>query len=99
VRLCVVPRCGRRVDRGQSRCREHLKLRQRNGWADQAIRRQVKDRDGHRCVRCGSTRGLEVHHLGAGAAGGQEAASDRVTLCGDCHAAETARQRARPPVF
>lgn len=54
------------------------------------LRRQAKARDGYRCVRCGSTEKLEVHHSSRVADVGE--AGNRlellVTLCRRCHRAE-----------
>jgi 5-methylcytosine-specific restriction endonuclease McrA len=42
-------------------------------------------RDGHRCTRCGSPEGLEVHHVIAAADGGATTMENLIVLCGDCH--------------
>jgi 5-methylcytosine-specific restriction endonuclease McrA len=57
----------------------------RSAW--QRLRRAARLRDGNRCVRCGSTRRLSVHH----AVEGSNALDDLLTLCGRCHAREHAR--------
>ena len=43
-------------------------------------------RDGHQCVRCGQTAGLEVHHVRSRAAGGGDELANLVTLCHHHHA-------------
>ena len=50
------------------------------------------ERDGHRCVRCDSTKDLRVHHRVRVADGGPNALWNLVTLCDPCHLAERARQ-------
>jgi 5-methylcytosine-specific restriction endonuclease McrA len=51
------------------------------------LRRRIKKRDGNRCVRCGSTENLRVHHLRQVADGGGHEEANLVTLCADCHGA------------
>jgi hypothetical protein len=50
-------------------------------------RRQVLERDGHRCrtAGCGSTRFLEVHHLVPPSLSGGNEIGNLVTLCRSCH--------------
>lgn len=43
----------------------------------------VKDRDGHKCVICGSTENLNAHHIGYDGDCLDE--NDIVTLCNRCH--------------
>ena len=43
----------------------------------------VKDRDGHKCVICGSTENLNAHHIGYD--GDRMDENDIVTLCNRCH--------------
>lgn len=50
-----------------------------------ATRRRVLERDGHRCVLCGSDGNLRVHHLRRVADGGSNDDKNLVTLCDDCH--------------
>lgn len=46
----------------------------------------ARQRDGDRCRQCGSTQGLEVHHIVPIAQGGDRfALSNLITLCGSCH--------------
>jgi len=54
-----------------------------------AVRRQVLDRDGHRCTTpgCSASRFLEVHHVIARRAGGSNRPQNLVTLCHRCHRA------------
>ncbi len=53
------------------------------------------ERDGHRCVRCDSTKDLRVHHRVRVADGGPNALWNLVTLCDPCHLAEHRAERAR----
>lgn len=47
---------------------------------------QIRERDGDRCAKCGSTNGpLDVHHRLLRSAGTDERACNRVTLCRRCH--------------
>jgi 5-methylcytosine-specific restriction enzyme A len=51
-----------------------------------AARTAARRRDGDRCRQCGSTQGLEVHHIVPIAEGGNRfALSNLATLCGSCH--------------
>ena len=52
-----------------------------------AVRRQVLDRDGHRCTTpgCGNTHFLDVHHVVPRAAGGSNRPENLITLCARCH--------------
>ena len=57
------------------------------------VRRQVLDRDGWRCTRCGLAGLLEVHHLVALEDGGAELDPDNcTTLCRGCHVDHHRRQ-------
>ena len=47
------------------------------------IAQMVKDRDGHKCVICGSTENLNAHHIGYD--GDRMDENDIVTLCNRCH--------------
>jgi HNH endonuclease len=59
-------------------------------YAWQRLRRAARLRDGNRCVACGSTERLSVHH----AVAGSSALADLVTLCSRCHAREHAERKA-----
>lgn len=61
-------------------------------------RRAAKERDGHKCVTCGSDDRLEVNHieprLGKGYGVGCHNHSDNLeTLCKPCHSRVTRKQR------
>ena len=47
------------------------------------IAQMVKERDGHKCVICGSTENLNAHHIGYD--GDRMNENDIVTLCNRCH--------------
>lgn len=46
-----------------------------------ALRQRVLDRDGRRCTFCGTTKGLEVHHIVPVAKGGTNDPSNLITVC------------------
>ena len=47
------------------------------------VAEMVKERDGHKCVICGSTENLNAHHIGYD--GDRMDENDIVTLCNRCH--------------
>ena len=50
------------------------------------VSRRVKARDGHRCTRCGKTKGLQAHHNTYEHRGHElEHLGDLTTLCHRCH--------------
>jgi 5-methylcytosine-specific restriction endonuclease McrA len=49
------------------------------------LRRAVLERDGWRCQQCGSLRNLDVHHMRRRSALGDDAETNLITLCRDCH--------------
>ena len=51
------------------------------------IRREVFERDGYRCQKCGKAGRLEAHHVVHLAAGGGNAVENVQTLCRGCHIA------------
>src|SRR5829696_6197893 len=73
------PTCTRPPRSGSSRSELN-----RSAW--QKLRRAARLRDGNRCVRCGTTEQLSVHH----AVAGSNLLSDLVTLCSRCHRREHA---------
>lgn len=52
------------------------------------IRAHVFKRDGYRCRRCGSNKGLTLDHIVPKAAGGTNAIRNLQTLCEDCNTAK-----------
>ena len=66
--------------------RHHRRL---SGPAWDRARRAVLDRDGWRCVECGSPVDLEAHHLQPIGRGGEPyALGNLATLCRGCHIGE-----------
>lgn len=53
-----------------------------------ARRQIVLERDGHRCVRCGATSHLHVHHILNRSEAIDHSTQNLVTLCVHCHANE-----------
>ncbi len=49
------------------------------------VRTRVLERDGWRCQQCGSTKGLEVHHMKPRSRLGGDVMDNLITLCVDCH--------------
>lgn len=56
----------------------------RNG-AWEKLRKQVFERDGGKCVRCGSTNRLTAHHVIPWRISHDDSLDNLVTLCGVCH--------------
>jgi hypothetical protein len=52
-------------------------------WSE--IKREVHERDGNCCTECGSTEGLEAHHIEPVAEGGTPRPQNLTTLCKRCH--------------
>ena len=48
-------------------------------------RTEIRERDGNRCARCGSSRNLHVHHRIRRSHGGQDISENLITLCAECH--------------
>jgi len=49
------------------------------------LHRQVLERDGWRCQRCGSMHNLQVHHLRFRSQAGGDVEQNLITLCAGCH--------------
>ena len=62
--------------------RHHTSMN-RSAWA--RIRRNILDRDGYRCRKCGKSGVLEVHHVKALDDGGTNELGNLLTLCRGCH--------------
>jgi hypothetical protein len=62
----------------------------------QTLRAQVRRRDGNRCVVCGATERLSVHHVVAAVDGGRDTLDNLVTLCVTHHRRADAARRSRP---
>ena len=94
---CLEPGCPELVPRGTRRCAQHhhefevsrgRRKGSRSAGRDHAshkrFAREVKKRDGHRCMQCGATEGLRAHHIVALHKGGTDDPSNGVTLCARC---------------
>src|ERR1022692_3604553 len=46
---------------------------------------QVRERDGWRCQKCGSSHDLQVHHILPRSKLGDDVAENLITLCNTCH--------------
>jgi 5-methylcytosine-specific restriction endonuclease McrA len=73
-----------RLTRDGSRCRRCQRARRGTGGSQQAYRRLVLREQGEACAVCGSTEGVEVHHLHPIGEGGDRRGPG-VPLCGGCH--------------
>lgn len=49
------------------------------------LSRQVKTERGNACEKCGSTNGLEVHHIIPISKGGKDERKNLILLCSNCH--------------
>lgn len=61
----------------------------------QTLRAQVRRRDGNRCVVCGTTQRLSVHHVVAAVDGGRDTLDNLVTLCATHHSRADAARRSQ----
>lgn len=49
------------------------------------LRREILERDGWRCQKCGCSKNLDVHHVRRRSALGDDAEANLITLCRACH--------------
>jgi len=49
------------------------------------LKRKVRERDDHECVRCSARDKLQVHHIIPSAKAGEHEAENMATLCEECH--------------
>jgi 5-methylcytosine-specific restriction endonuclease McrA len=49
------------------------------------LRKEILERDGWRCQNCGCSRNLDVHHIRRRSALGDDAETNLITLCRECH--------------
>ena len=49
------------------------------------LRREILERDGWRCQKCGCSKNLDVHHLRRRSALGEDLKTNLITLCRECH--------------
>lgn len=54
--------------------------------AQKQVRDIVLSRDNHKCVECGKTNNLNVHHIVYRCNGGSNDSENLITLCNKCHA-------------
>lgn len=64
-----------------------IRKKEKNSWEYRNWRKQVKERDGHKCVFCGSTKNLHADHIKPYATHEdlRYDLSNGRTLCFDCH--------------
>ena len=74
---------------------QYAKQLQRPEW--KAKRLEILERDGNKCVKCGETKRLHVHHLSytKGRDAWEYPNDNLVTLCGECHRAEHPKSRVK----
>lgn len=65
---------------------ERRRRLRRDAAAHRRFAKAVKERDGHRCQRCGTTERLVAHHLRPLQEGGTHDPSNGIALCAACHA-------------
>lgn len=49
------------------------------------LHREILERDSWRCQKCGCSKNLEVHHMRRRSAVGDDAETNLITLCRECH--------------
>jgi 5-methylcytosine-specific restriction endonuclease McrA len=49
------------------------------------LRSEILERDGWRCQKCGCSKNLDVHHVTRRSALGDDAETNLITLCRECH--------------
>jgi 5-methylcytosine-specific restriction endonuclease McrA len=49
------------------------------------LRKEILQRDGWRCQKCGRSKNLDVHHITRRSALGDDAETNLITLCRACH--------------
>lgn len=60
----------------------------RSSDAKRMFRESIKDRDGHKCVYCGSSENLTIDHVRPKSKGGTDTADNCVTACRPCNQAK-----------
>lgn len=63
--------------------------------APHKLRKATKQRDGYKCVKCGSTESLEVDHILNTAQGGTHTLNNLQTLCHTCHKQKTRQEMSK----
>jgi hypothetical protein len=77
--------------RVSSNGRPYWKVRVSRLKVPDALRAKIFERDGWRCLRCGSAQDLEIDHIFPVALGGDNAESNLQTLCKSCNSSKGAR--------
>jgi 5-methylcytosine-specific restriction endonuclease McrA len=52
------------------------------------VRPHILERDNFKCVKCGSTENITIHHKVEISQGGSDSEDNLITLCYKCHAFE-----------
>jgi 5-methylcytosine-specific restriction enzyme A len=87
--------CTRDYERERARTEPSRRLR--NSTRFIKLRREIKARDGNRCVRCGAGGRLDVHHIVPISKGGEPYnPGNLATLCVECHGKTWRRPIAQP---
>lgn len=63
---------------------EHVKIHKRK-QIKSSVRQSVYNRDGRKCLKCGTTEGLTIDHVIPLSIGGKNSTSNYQTLCGKCN--------------
>jgi hypothetical protein len=62
-----------------------------NRYVSKLLRSTVHERDGHRCLKCGTTKELTIDHIYPLCRGGQTVYENLQTLCGTCNRKKRAK--------
>jgi 5-methylcytosine-specific restriction endonuclease McrA len=62
------------------------------------LHREILERDGWRCQMCGCSKNLDVHHMRRRSALGDDAETNLITLCRDCHKLQDGAADGCPPI-
>lgn len=60
-------------------------------WIRPELRAAVYERDGHRCLHCGTTENLSLDHIHPYSLGGEDTLDNLQTLCRSCNSRKGAR--------
>lgn len=86
IRLLIYEKTDRKEDVNKS---INIRYEQKNPkdihGIPQEIREQVKERDGNKCLKCGSTKYLEIDHIKPFSNDGDTVLENLQTLCAKCH--------------
>lgn len=85
VKRC--PKCAQLV--GDAKCDAHRrKVKRRSYKISPKVREAVYDRDGNRCVKCGTTKKLTLDHIVPRSKGGSNKPDNLQTMCRPCNNAK-----------